>query len=166
MPAFFNISSIISLCPKVGGLNLPKVKNAVFIYTYQIKFWNARSLRSELFKVDEPKKELEDKYYIRDSYYNNRSLSNVVHFQHDGLGFGDYSIKYEYIITFTKISDGNVLLMKTLSRLDDENKINIADKISNLLLYFNSYQDMVSFEMRMLNYKDMNTFDKSLARKL
>ena len=129
---------------------------------------------SQLFKVDEPKKEpedielIEDKYYINNSYYNDTALSNVVHFQHDGLGFGNYSIKYEYIITFKKISDGNILFMKTLSKLDDENKINVADKISNLVLFFNSYQDMASFEIRMLNkilfYKDMDTFDRSVFK--
>ena len=131
---------------------------------------------SKLFKIDEPRKDLddieliEDKYYIRCSYYNNNRLSNIVHFQHDGLGFGNYNIKYEYIITFRKIENGNILLMKTLSNFDNENKnkINIADKISNLILYFNSYQDMASFEIRMLNkilfYKDLDTFDKSVFK--
>jgi hypothetical protein len=90
-------------------------------------------------------------------------LSNIIHFQHDGLGFGDCSIKYEYIITFKKFEDTKTFLMTTLTKFV-ENKINIADIVIN----FNTYQDVISFEARMLSkilyYKDMDTFDKSIFK--
>ena len=138
----------------------------------------AKSLRiSELFKVDEPKKEsedielMEDKFYLTNCRYVSkefqRNLSNIIHFQHDGLGFGDCSIKYEYIITFKKFEDTKTFLMTTLTKFV-ENKINIADNISYIILNFNTYQDVISFEARMLNkilyYKDMDTFDKSIFK--
>ena len=132
---------------------------------------------SELFKVDEPKKEsedielMEDKFYLTNCRYVSkefqRNLSNVIHFQHDGLGFGECSIKYEYIITFKKFEDTKTFLMTTLTKFV-ENKINIADNISYIILNFNTYQDVISFEARMLNkilyYKDMDTFDKSIFK--
>jgi hypothetical protein len=53
--------------------------------------------------------------------------------------------------------------MTTLTKFD-ENKINI----SYIILNFNTYQDVISFEARMLNkilyYKDMDTFDKSIFK--
>jgi hypothetical protein len=132
---------------------------------------------SQLFKVDEPKKEpedielIEDKYYLDGCYYINNDItkkfSNVVHFHHDGLGFGEYSIKYEYIIIFKKLEKTNSLLLTTFTTLS-EFKMNVADKISYLVLEFNSYQDMVSFELRMLGkilyYKELDTFDKSIFK--
>jgi len=132
---------------------------------------------SELFKVDEPKKEsedielMEDKFYLTNCRYVSkefqRNLSNIIHFQHDGLGFGDCSIKYEYIITFKKFEDTKTFLMTTLTKFV-ENKINIADNISYIILNFNTYQDVISFEARMLSkilyYKDMDTFDKSIFK--
>lgn len=132
---------------------------------------------SELFKVDEPQKEfedielMEDKFYLTNCRYVSKNFekefSNVIHFQHDGLRFGDYSIKYEYIITFRKFEETKTFLMTTLTKFD-ENKINIADNISYIVINFNTYQDVISFEARMLSkilyYKDMDTFDKSIFK--
>ncbi len=142
----------------------------------------AKSLRmlkiiSELFKVDEPKKEsedielMEDKFYLKNCRYISKDfekkLSNVIHFQHDGLGFGECSIKYEYILTFRKFEDTKTFLMTTLTKFV-ENKINIADTISYIVINFNTYQDVISFEARLLSkilyYKDMDTFDKSIFK--
>ena len=57
--------------------------------------------------------------------------------------------------------------MTTLTKFD-ENKINIADNISYIVINFNTYQDVISFEARMLSkilyYKDMDTFDKSIFK--
>ena len=57
--------------------------------------------------------------------------------------------------------------MTTLTKFD-ENKINVADNISYIVIKFNTYQDVISFEARMLNkilyYKDMDTFDKSIFK--
>jgi hypothetical protein len=132
---------------------------------------------SELFKVDEPQKELddielmEDKFYLKNCRYISKDfekkLSNVIHFHHDGLGFGECSIKYEYILTFRKFEDTKTFLMTTLTKFD-ENKINIADTISYIVINFNTYQDVISFEARLLSkilyYKDMDTFDKSIFK--
>ena len=52
---------------------------------------------------------MEDKFYLTTCRYVSKNfekdLSNIIHFQHDGLGFGECSVKYEYIVTFRKFEE-------------------------------------------------------------
>lgn len=100
--------------------------------------------------------------YVHDNY--DSFLSNVVNMNHDSLDFDGYHIKYEYILTFEKFYIKNTLVLTTITAIDST--------VSFICLKFDSVQDMIQFEIRMLGkilfYKDSGKYDRhvfNFARK-
>ena len=83
---------------------------------------------------------MEDKFYLTTCRYVSKNfekdLSNIIHFQHDGLGFGECSVKYEYIVTFRKFEETKTFLMTTFVNFK---KIYFTKKFVQVYLEFEEF---------------------------